>query len=194
MQRLVFAACTVMTLISCGFSGSAEHGQGALTAATRRPDQVKSYLVEPMVCVGLIKSKPAGMHPDYEGILMKFQSFKSKRRDGRWVDSLEVQNRYFQRDADIPDSEGPFGESWYMGPLYSDGKVVTRESLSGRGDNLNLRLVGKDKVGGRTVHKLKGTYGVKGSVVGSYTYELTCEASPTKEPSRQVDLTASGRD
>lgn len=138
------------------------------------------YLVEPMLCQGKIFGDNSRVHPDYSQVLMKFTSFKSTRKDGTLVDSLQVENAYFGPDEIISPEAAEFVEAWYMGPLKKAGNRVFRADLSGRDDDLELKVISA-KDGTET---LEGTYSDPGSVAGSYGYKLTCEATITDKPSR----------
>ena len=147
------------------------------------------YLVEPMLCGGKIDKRPSSMDPSYSQILMKFVSFKSKRTDGQWVDSLVVRNDYFGPSEKINYDTDNYGEEWFMGPLSISADKVTRKSLSGRNDNLALTITGTTVKNGKKVQTLEGTYSPNGTVVGSYVYNLKCTATVVSEPSRRDDRT-----
>lgn len=176
MMKLSIAVLVATSFASC----ANKNADASLESAASSP----IYKVEPMLCAGTIAKKPAGMNSDYEQILMKLVSFKSKRSDGVWVDSLEVSNAYFKRSETIDMDTDNFGEVWYMGPLSLKGKQVSRSNLSGRGDNLALKIVGTG-----SKDTLEGTYSLKGTVVGDYTYNMKCTANPVREPSRRDDNT-----
>lgn len=150
--------------------------------------QAATYLVEPMLCGGRIEKRPGEIHPDYSKILMKFVSFKSKRTDGQWVDSLSVSNDYFGPNEPIDYDTEHFGEEWFMGPLSISGKQVSRKSLSGRNDDLNLKIKNSIRQNGKRIDTLEGTYAPNKS--GSYVYKLNCKATVVTEPSRRDDNTA----
>ena len=180
MMKITTALLSVSFIASCAAKKTSSADADLASAV------VGSYYVEPMLCTGLIVNKPADMHADYEQILMKLVSFKSKKTDGSWADSLEVSNAYSKRGQAVDED---FGEVWYMGPLKKSGNIVSRDSLSGRNDNLKLNIVSSTNSGGKRLAVLEGTYELKGTVVGNYTYKMKCNATVVDQPSRRDNNT-----
>lgn len=148
------------------------------------------YLVEPMICIGLIDKQPSSMNNDYRQILMKLVSFKSKRTNGTFANSLEVNNDYAPKTVKMDPESDNYSEQWYMGPLSIQGDKVIRKNLSGRNDDLNLKITSRTVKNGKVTHELSGTYGLEGTVVGSYKYNMKCTATVVTEPSRRDDNTS----
>lgn len=150
------------------------------------------YLVEPMTCVGTIHGDTSRVHPSYHRIKMTFMSFLSKRRDGKWVNSLEVKNRYFKANESVP-KDDRYNEGWYRGPLYYkfDGTrdLVYAKNLSGRNDRLVLMIKETQRASGRRVDTVMGDYYVTGSVAGDYSYRLECRAVVVTKVKNRVDVT-----
>ena len=145
-----------------------------------------AYLVEPMLCQGRIFGDTSKVHPDYSQVLMKFTSFKSTRKDGSLADSLQIENAYFGPDETVQPESAQFVETWYTGPLKKKGGQVTRASLSGRSDRLELKVLATT---GHT-EKLEGEYVIPHGVTGPYGYRLDCTATVVENPSRVDNFTA----
>jgi hypothetical protein len=189
MKKILLGVLICMPFLACSGVEQDRDVNAELSAAS-----VKEvlYLVEPMICGGVIRKKPADMHGDYGKIMMQFLSFKSRKRDGSWVDSLEVSNDYIAQFEEWPDSMGQAGERWLMGPLRMTQNTVYRNSLSGRDDDLELEIIdARTNKNGEVEHTLKGTYRHDNSVVGPYVYDLDCVAVVVNNPKRRVDLTVS---
>ena len=148
------------------------------------------YLVEPMACEGTITGDISNVHPDYHKMRMVLTSLLSTRHDGSRANSLEVQNFYASPDEEF-DVEDYASEVWYMGPLRQRGKkTVYRNDLSGRDDNLRLRITSSNTKNGVRTDQLKGSLGRPNTVAGSYGYNLKCKANIVEKPSRVDDFTA----
>ena len=139
------------------------------------------YLMKKMYCIGSIaQPAPKSMVSDYYHIGIALKAFKSKRRDGKLVDSLAWNNFYgktrkeVQKKLRVFDKTGrpSASEVWYTNPLLTEpgtGKVFhTMYS----GSELVLKVV---KSSGRSQF-LVGKYGNKDSVVGTYSYNIRCRA------------------
>ena len=145
------------------------------------------YTVDPMICKGKLIGDTTQVHTSYTKLLQKFESFQSTRRDGTLANSLEVSNSYASPGERLDVSTASWGEVWQMGPLSLKGKNVVRKDLSGRGDDLALTITGTKTVNGKRVDTLKGTWMNPNSVAGSYGYQLECQATVVKTPSRRDD-------
>lgn len=146
------------------------------------------YLVQSMICKGTITSLLGNqVHPSYSQIGIKLTSFKSMRRDGVLVDSLEWLNTYAGPAEKLDLSFNGYSEQWFMAPLYmNSNKEVYKEDL-------RLKIVSSQPAYGTNVIRkdfLVGTYGRPNSVAGSYGYKLTCEATVVSQPQKILDFTA----
>lgn len=174
----------IITTTACNHEIDPSRSEASLAST-----QTKVYQVEPMICGGKIDKRPGGIHTNYAQILVKLTSFKSKRTDGRWVDSLVINNDYFDESEAINYNTETFGEEWYSHPLSISGKQVTLRGIPRTNDSLELTIVSSTTKNGKKIDTLKGTYTFKGTVVGTYTYELECKATVVPEPSRRDDFT-----
>jgi|GEM_PF-6790007 len=148
------------------------------------------YLVEPMVCRGEIIGNPREMHPSYAQLLMVVTSFKSTRRDGSLADSLEIRNDYAARGEKMDPETANFGEVWQRSPMYVKGDSVFHPSVSGRDDQLKLKI--RSKVinrNGTETHTLTGYLSTEGDVAGRKGYQLECKAVVVENVKRVDDNT-----
>jgi hypothetical protein len=77
-----------------------------------------------------------------------------------------------------------------MGPLYNEGKRVFHTELSGRNDELELKVISTKQINGQRKEVLKGSWSLVGTTVGYYTYNLECTATVFDSPKRVDDFTA----
>lgn len=166
---------------------------GVLLSAMSALAEPAPYITDPMYCAGKIIGNSRHVHSDYSQILVKYSTFFSVRRDRSKALSLEVSNAYFGPTEKIDVTKASYGEVWYMAPLAIDGNLVFRTSLSGREDDLNLKVVGSRSTRNGRVDQLVGTWMLPNTPAGSYGYALKCEARVVSTPTRIIDLTRKAR-
>jgi hypothetical protein len=157
-----------------------------LALATVPVSAAENYLVEPMLCEGRIYGDTSRISPDYFQVLMKFTSFKSTRKEGGLADSLQVENAYFGPGETIIPEQADFMETWYMGPLKKSGARVYRSSLTGRGDDLELKVISTSG----SAEILEGNFENPHTVAGAHGYKLKCKSKVVETPSRIDDNTS----
>lgn len=146
------------------------------------------YLVQSMICKGTITSLlGTQVDPSFSQIGIKLTSFKSMRRDGVMVDSLEWLNTYAGPTEKLDLSFSGYSERWFMAPLYLNSNNEVYK------DELRLKIVSSKPAYGTNVLRkdyLVGTFGRPNTVAGSYSYKLTCEATIVSKPQTILDFTA----
>lgn len=137
------------------------------------PAFAAKLLVEPMTCKAVQTSEDG-----YGNFTMTFLSFKSTKRDGSLVDSLEIQR--------------PSHSDGYYSPLYISDQGVITKNLGGFDEKLRLTAVDYDPDNEDYPYtlKLKGKLTAKGTVVGDTSYRLTCTATVVDTVKRIDDATA----
>lgn len=145
----------------------------ALLASVPAMAQNQKYVFKTMECMGQIHSQPKGMSDSYKHIGLRLISFKSKRKDGTYANSLGWNTFYGSTHGELVTEmlEKKFGgEVWYTGLL---DVRVHRGAFVVFGDDFMAQIIK-----GSNQHRdyLKGRYGRPGSVVGSYYYDLNCRA------------------
>ncbi len=147
------------------------------------------YIVEPMICKGKIYGNTEQVHSSYAQILIKLNTFYSKRKDGSLALSLNVQNDYAYENTRMDAKTASWGESWFMGPMTRNGNKINPKELTPF-HKLSLKVI-ESKVldDGRLFQVLNGILEIKNSPAGSYGYRLKCKAIVVKKPSGVMDLT-----
>ena len=161
-----------------------------LTLASSAAFASSLYIVEPMNCTGQIYGDTSQVDPSYTQLALTINSARSMRKDGTLANSIEVNEEYFGPKEAVTFKHVAGTGGWYMGPLTIELDQVTRKNVSGRGDDLNLKVVGTYHKHGRSYDKLEGTWFQPDSVAGAYGYKLTCAAVVVEEASLVIDQTA----
>ncbi len=179
-----------LSLIAFGFSSLFSFASQATD--TSCADGV--YCVEEMVCVVSMKSPPQSMHPDFHHRVIEIKTFKSTRRDGSLVDSLQMGD--FPAGPTKPSLQQAWDQADFLygnygRPMTIHGLTVTLSwgPTSNFSEGVNLEIVGIKKGQGYRVHRLRGTEVITGDVVGSFRQNYECEAHVVDELSRVDDYT-----
>lgn len=154
---------SMAALLITGFFGASAYAAGEL------------YIVEPMICQGVLNQRPPQWDPSYDKASVKVTSFKSMRRDCTLADSSATNSEYFRADETITVDPKPEIAGWYGAPLKKYGNKVVLSNGAWPGE-AELTIVSSKTTFAGSTDILEGRQMILQKDGQDYYYDFKCEA------------------